>query len=196
MKSNGARSGSVTRRAAWGGAIGPVLFVGAWSSAAAVTARAYSPVYDAISRLAERGADTRVLMSAGFVGLGVALPIYARALHRAVPGVAWLAATTTGIATLAVAAFPLGHSASGDTWHGVFAGIGYVTLASTPLLAARPLLRQGHRALAALGVVAGAVSTVSLVLTTTAAQKGLFQRVGLTATDLWIAVSAVTIARA
>jgi hypothetical membrane protein len=182
------------RAAALGGVIGPAAFIGAWSVGAAVTSREYSPIDDAISRLASVGADTRALMTAGFVGFGVALPVYASALRRVVSGPAWLAAATTGIATLGVAATPLEHSATVDTWHGVVAGIGYVTLAATPLLAARPLLHHGHRALAAAGIVAGTVSTIALALTTTGLPTGLFQRLGLTATDIWVATSGIAIA--
>ena len=48
-------------------------------------------------------------------------------------------AAMTGVATLAVAAAPLDHSDAIDTLHGACATFGYVTLAATPLLAARPL---------------------------------------------------------
>ena len=174
--------------------IGPAAFIGAWVLSAAVTSGEYSSIDDAISRLAAVGADTRPLMAAGFVGFGIALPIYATALRRSVGGASWVTAAATGIATLAVAATPLDHSAAVDRWHGVFAGIGYVTLAATPLLAARPLISQGHRALARFGLVAGAVSAISLMLTTTALPSGLFQRLGLTAGDVWIAASALAIA--
>jgi hypothetical membrane protein len=180
--------------AATGGVIGPAMFIGAWTVSAAVTTREYSPIDDAISRLAAVGADSRALMSAGFIGFGVALPVYASALRRVVGGAAWLTAAGTGIATLAVAATPLERSATIDTWHGVFAGVGYVTLAATPLLAVRPLLSQGHRVLGGFGVVAGAVSAIALVLTTTSLPTGLFQRLGLTAADIWVATSALAIA--
>ena len=93
-----------------------------------------------------------------------------------------------------MAATPLERSATIDTWHGVFAAVGYVTLAATPLLAVRPLLAQGHRALSGFGVVAGAVSAIALVLTTTGLPTGLFQRLGLTAADIWVATSALAIA--
>jgi hypothetical membrane protein len=182
------------RAAALAGVVGPAAFIGAWSVGAAVTDGEYSSIEDPISRLAAIGADTRPLMSAGLIGFGVSLPIYAVALRRLGCGVASLTAAATGIATLAVAAAPLDRSITGDRWHGVFAGFGYLTVAATPLLAAPSLLCRGQRGLAGLGLVCGAVSAISLMLTTTALPNGLFQRLGLTAADVWIAVSAVAIA--
>ncbi len=129
----------MTRRsAAWGGIIGPAAFIGAWALGGAITS-GYSPVEDAISRLAAVHAETRPLMTAGFVIFGVGLPVYACALRDALAGPAWCTAAAAGIATLLVAAAPLDHSATVDTLHGVFAGTGYVALALTPLLAIRPL---------------------------------------------------------
>ncbi len=51
-----------------------------------------------------------------------------------------------------------------------------------------------HRVLGGLGVVAGVVSAIALVLTPTVLPTGLLQRVGLTVADIWIATSAVAIA--
>ncbi|MCU1393299.1 MAG: hypothetical protein JWM34_1727 [Ilumatobacteraceae bacterium] len=133
-------------------------------------------------------------MTAGFIAFGVAVPAYAAALRRSVDGPAWIAAAATGVATLAVAAAPLEHSSTVDSLHAVFAGIGYATLAAAPLLAARPLSRDGHRRLARLGVVVGATSAACLALTTTGLPTGLFQRIGLTAGDLWLASTAVAMA--
>ncbi len=184
----------MVRVAALGGVVGPAMFIGAWTVSAAVTGGEYSSVDDAISRLAAADADTRALMTAGFIGFGIALPAYGWALRQVLGGSAWVTATAAGIATLAVAALPLDRSASLDTWHGVFAWIGYVTLAATPLLAAGPLLRRGHRVLGALGLVASIVSGVALALTASDLPTGLFQRLGLTAADVWIAGSALAIA--
>jgi hypothetical protein len=153
----------------------------------------YSSIEDAISRLAAVNADTRTLMTAGFVVFGIGLPVYAVALRKAVDGPAWITAALTGLATLAVAATPLDRSATVDRWHGVFAGLGYVTLAATPLLAFRSLRSRGHRVLARAGLVAGGLSTVALLLTLTDLPTGLFQRLGLTATDLWVVASASAI---
>lgn len=170
---------------ALGGAIGPTAFIGAWLIGASTTP-GYSMVDDAISRLAAVDADTRLLMTAGFVTFGVAVPMYARALRAAVPGPSWMAATATGIATLAVAALPLDHSDLVDQLHGIAAGIGYVTLALTPALAVRPLLRSGRRRLAIAGVVAATVSAIALPVSLAVDATGLFQRIGLTASDLWL----------
>ncbi len=70
-----------TQREAAGGLIGPVGFVGAWIIGGLIKPD-YSPVEDAISRLAAIGASTRPLMTCGFVCFGVAVPTYAWALRR------------------------------------------------------------------------------------------------------------------
>lgn len=182
------------RVSALGGIVGPLGFIGAWAIGAATTSASYSVIDDPISRLAAVGADTRGLMTAGFVTFGVSLPVFASALRSAVPGRAWIAAAATGLATLGVAAAPLDRSDAIDRLHGVFAGIGYLTLAATPLLAASPLLALGHRRLALSGLAAGLTSAVALALTTTSLPTGLCQRIGLTVSDLWIIAAAVTIA--
>ncbi len=183
------------RRAAVGGVVGPAAFVGSWVVGGLATAADYSPLDDAISRLAATSADTRALMTAGFVAFGIGVPVYAAALRVAVGGRAWMAAAATGVATLAVAATPLDRSTAVDGWHAVFAALGYATIAATPLLAVSPLRRMGHRRLAGTGVAAGVVSTIALVLTAGGRATGLFQRIGLTAGDIWIATSAWSIVR-
>lgn len=176
-----------------GGVIGPVAFVAAWSILGARTS-GYSPTEDAISRLAASGAPTRAAMTAGFVVFGTGLPLFASALRRSLPGPAWALAAATGAATLAVAATPLG-SPTRDTMHGAFAAIGYVTLAGVPLLAARPLAARGRRRWAVWSVVAGATSAACLAATVLGPRHGLFQRAGLTVTDLWVVAYALDMLR-
>ena len=183
------------RTAALGGVIGPAGFIGAWVVGAAVTSAPYSSIDDAISRLAAVGSDTRWLMTAGFVTFGLSLPVYAWALRCTVAGRAWIPAAATGLATLAVAAAPLDRSDTIDRLHAIFAGVGYVTLAATPLLAASPLLAMGHRRLARFGIAAGITSAITLALTTTGLPTGLLQRVGLTVSDGWIVATALAITR-
>jgi hypothetical membrane protein len=187
-------SGTGARRCALGGVVGPVAFVTAWSIGG-LAASHYSAVDDAISHLAEIGAPTRPLMTAGFVVFGIGLPVYAVALREALPGWSWLTAAATGLATLGVAAAPLGRSSTCDAVHGVFAGTGYVTLALTPLLAAGPLRRAGRSAWARLSIAIGVVAGISLLATTATDLDGLFQRLGLTVVDLWIIATAVEIRR-
>ena len=101
-----------------------------------------------------------------------------------------MTAAATGLATIGIAALPLERSAAVDTWHGAAAGVAYVTLAATPLLAGRSLRERGHRRLAALSGLVGVVTATSLALSLTGLPTGLFQRIGLTTGDLWIMVSA------
>lgn len=178
--------------AAVGGVVGPAAFIGAWV-VGSVTKAGYSPVDDAISRLAAVGASTQPLVTAGLLAFGIGVPIYATALRRALGGLAFVTAAATGLATIGIAALPLDRSAAVDTWHGAAAGIAYVTLVATPLLARRPLRDRGHRRLAALSVLVAVVTGTSLALSFTALPTGLFQRIGLTTGDLWIAASATAI---
>jgi hypothetical membrane protein len=186
--------GTGARRCALGGIVGPIAFVAAWSIGG-LAAPHYSAIDDAISHLAEVGAPTRPFMTAGFVVFGIGLPVYAGALRASLPGWSWVTAAATGLATLGVAAAPLGRSTSGDGVHGILAGAGYVTLALTPLLAAGPLRRAGRSTLANLSVAAGALAGLSLLATTTAEANGLFQRLGLTVVDVWIVATAAELLR-
>jgi hypothetical membrane protein len=180
------------RLLALGGVVGPAAFVAAWVGCGLATA-GYSPVTDAISELARIGASTRPAMTLGFVVFGIGVPLYAVALRAALPGSAWIAAVVCGVATLGVAAVPLGRGSDG--WHGAFAGLGYVALAATPALAAGPLRRLGRQPAATVSLVAAGVAAVCLAATVAGAAHGLFQRAGLTVGDAWLVISAVVILR-
>lgn len=177
-------------RFAWGGIAGPAAFVSAWL-VGGVSTRGYSPVDDAISRLAAVGASTRPLMTAGFVAFGVAVPVYSAALRVSVPGPAWKAALGTGLATLGIALFPLDVSSTIDNVHAAVATLGYVTLAATPLLAARPLAAAGYRRAAEASVAVGVGAGLCLAGTVVGPAHGLLQRLGLTLGDAWLVTSAV-----
>jgi hypothetical membrane protein len=178
------------RRAALGGVVGPVVFIMTWAMAS-VMLRGYSMSDDAISELAAVGADTRALMTGGFVAFALCVVPYAVALRQDLGGAAWISAAGTGVATLVVAAIPLGQSTTADHCHGVVAVLGYFSLAVTPLLAVRPLLDRGSRAAASLSIVTAAVSATGLLLSDITPLTGLFQRIGLTAGQIWIASSAL-----
>ncbi len=181
-------------RAAWGGVLGPVAFVGAWAIGGTITSREYSPVLDTISRLAAIGADTRPLMTTGMIVFGLAVPVYGVVIRRAVPGPAWISAVIAGVATLGVAALPLDHSSLVDSLHLVAAGVGYVALALVPVLARSGLIASGHRRLAMFGSVAAIVAGASMVTSLVVDQSGLFQRIGLTSGDAFLVASVPAIA--
>jgi hypothetical protein len=182
------------RVAAVCGVLAPVSFVGAWAVCGGLRP-GYSPVHEAISQLARQGTANRLGMTAGFVGFGVLLPVFAERLPS------WLgagpalraAATVAGLSTLAVAALPLQREpgGSGDVWHAVAAGVGYVAMAASPALAVRPLLRDGRRTPARVSAAVSVASAVCLGVSVTAGPTGLFQRLGLGVVDAWFASVAI-----
>ncbi len=176
-----------------GGVVGPAAFVTAWSVLGATTS-GYSPVDDAISRLAASGAPTRVPMSAGFAVFGAGMGLYGASLRAALPGPAWALAAATGAATLGVAALPLATS-MGDTPHNVAAATGYATLAALPVAAAAAFATHGRRRWARYSLATGVLSAAVLLSSTLGMAPGLAQRAGLTVVDVWVMASAVDILR-
>ncbi|HEX9969095.1 MAG TPA: DUF998 domain-containing protein [Acidimicrobiales bacterium] len=173
---------------ALGGIVGPLAFVGAWAALGATRA-GYDPLRDPISRLAEDGASTRAAMTTGFLVFGVGVPLFGVALRRGLGGQAGTAAVATGLATIGVAALPLGRGV--DLEHGVAATAGYVTLAAVPLLASRRLVGADR----AVSTATGLLSAACLAATPFVGAVGLFQRLGLAVVDAWIVVAAVRLAR-
>jgi hypothetical protein len=179
------------RLLAMGGVLGPPVFVGTWAIAG-LTTKGFSSVEGAISDLAAVGAPTRVAMTLGFVVFGLGLFAFGFALRETLAGNAWIAALATGACTIAVAATPLGGWAP-DAVHATFAGLGYATLVALPLLAARPLARLDRRAGARASVLIAAISAACLLASTLGPAHGLWQRLGLTAGDVWIVAIASAI---
>ena len=182
------------KRPGMGWRAGPAIFIADWALLGA-TKRGYSPVQDAISRLAEMGASTCVPMTGGFIIYGLGLTSYGLALRRQHPGAAGTCAMATGLATLGVAAFPLGTPSS-DAAHAVFAGLGYATLAAVPIAASRRLMAAGHPRLARVSMVTGLTTgALLLVSAIVSPAHGLTQRAGLTLGDTWALVSALAMLR-
>lgn len=168
------------------GILAPACFVGGWLVAGA-RARDYDPLHDAISQLARVGAPTRPVMTAGFVGFGLLALPWARTLSRSLGDQRLLGSVgLAGVATLATAALPLGGPL-GDGAHAVAAGLGYVGMASSPVIGARSLTGKAKAASYAVGVV----SAASLVGSLAGAYDGGFQRLGLTVVDVWFVAMAV-----
>ncbi|MCU1454674.1 MAG: hypothetical protein JWN46_2820, partial [Acidimicrobiales bacterium] len=172
-----------------GGVVGPAAFVSAWAAVGA-TRPGYSPVHDAISRLAAVGAPGRGWMTAGFVVFGLAVSAYATVVRRRLPGLAWMSAAATALATLLVGALPLDRTATVDRLHAAAAVIGYVTLAAIPLLAASAMADLAGAAWRHWSWAAAAVAAVLLAASVAGLARGLTQRTGLLAGDVWLAASA------
>jgi hypothetical membrane protein len=179
---------TVDRGLAAAGAVGVGAFVAAWSACGLLRDH-YSPIDDAISRLAEVGAPYRAWMTVGFVTFGAGMILFSQAARLAVPGPSWLAAVVTGVAALGVAAAPLGRA---DAAHYVFAVIGYVSLAALPMLAADRFRRVGAVGWARWSVGAGVGSAIFLALSALNGDHGLTQRIGLGLTDLWVVTAATS----
>lgn len=173
------------------GIAGVAAFVAAWAIGG-MSLDGYSAVQDAISRLAAIDEPTRASMTAGFVAFGLGVPLFAQALRRTLGGPSWIAATVTGLATLGVAATPLGRFDDAHVW---FATLGYASLAATPLLAAPILRARGARLAANWSIACGVASAALLAASTIDVANGLTQRVGLGIGDLWIVVAALSIIR-
>lgn len=175
------------------GVLAPASFVTAWAVCGALR-DGYDPVQEAISQLAREGTPGRLGMTAGFVGFGVLLPVFAQRLPALVGAGRALRVTATvaGVSTLAVAALPLQREAggTGDALHAAAAGLGYLAMAASPALAVRPLSAQGRRTAAGASAAVSAVSAAALVTSVTSGPTGLWQRIGLGVVDVWFAAIA------
>lgn len=178
-----------SRARAWAGIAGPAAFVAAWGVLGA-TRGGYSSVNDPISRLAEIGSPTRPVMTAALLTFAAGVVAYVPVLRLRFPGSTARAATVTALATVGIAAAPLGGR-GGDEVHGVIAGIAYVGWAAMPLLAGRTQLDRGERTAATVSIGAGLAIAVALATSVLQQDRtGLTQRLGLTIGDLWFMASA------
>lgn len=173
---------------------GPVAFIGGWVIGGGRTPD-YSPINDAISRIAAVGAPNQNLMTAGFIAYGASVIVGSTALRASPLRRCWWLAAVNGAATIAVAALPLDHSTTVDTWHGVAAGIGYASITALPIVSAGPLRELGHDRAATLAIIGGVTSGVCLVATTVTDANGFFQRFGLTVGDVWLVAAGIALFR-
>lgn len=187
-------SRSLNRLAASGAIWGPATFIGAWVAGGLHT-DGYSPIGDAISRLAAEGADTSTLMNAGFIGYGVGVTAAAWPLRFIIGKPAAAALATNAVLTFGVLATPLDRSESIDQLHAVFAGSAYAALAAAGLLAARHLSAVGYPKASKLAMTVGSVTGVSLFAVVFDVASGLFQRIGLTTSDLAMMGAAIAYLR-
>ncbi len=76
----------------------------------------------------------------------------------------------------------------------MFAGTGYVAVASVPLLSAAVLRRRGADGAARASVAMSVLSGACLAGTLAGPAHGLFQRLGLTIADAWLVAAGIGIA--
>lgn len=177
---------AVRRTGAAAGAVGVAAFVTGWVLGGA-RRRGYSPVHQAISQLARYGTPQRALMQTAFLVFGVGVALFGLTLARSW-GRLLLGALVAlnGLATVAVASFPLSAAGGGseDTRHAAAASVGYVTLALVPLAGRRGV------GLPRLSLAFAVITAVALLLSVVAHPTGLWQRVGLTTGDCWLLIAA------
>ncbi|WP_280837132.1 DUF998 domain-containing protein [Micromonospora sp. A200] len=164
-------------------AAAPVLLVGGWTLAATRQPGGFDQVAGTISALAARDATDRWIMTVGLLGLGLCHCLTAAGLRPLRPAGRLLLALG-GLATLAVAAFPLPAQQGSSTPHGLSAAVAFGALALWPALAAHPRRAPvGATALTARRGTAAAALLLALVgwfvveLTTGGARIGLAERV-------------------
>lgn len=186
----------VPERTPWWGVVSsaaaPVLLIGGWTVAAGRQRGGFDSVSETISALAAHGADDRWVMTFALAGLGVCHVTTALALRPA-RRTGRLVLGVGGIATLAVAAFPLPADDSGSAAHTVAAGVSFVALGAWPLLAGRRGQRRPLTPLSSSVTGAALLGLVGWLFVELAADSdrvGLAERVAAGAEALWPLVAA------
>ena len=156
-------------RALVSASLAPVFLIGGWTLAALRQPAGYDATRDTISALAGLGATDRWVMTAGLVGLGVCHLVTASGLRNAATAGRILLATG-GVATLAVAAFPVPRTGSSAA-HAVAALVAFGALTLWPVLA------RGSKGAAATAVLALLLTWFALELFGDGARIGLSERV-------------------
>jgi hypothetical membrane protein len=173
-------SPAVGRAALVSASLAPVLLIGGWTLAAQRQPAGYDATRDTISALAGLGATDRWVMTAGLVGLGVCHLVTASGLRPAATAGRVLLATG-GVATLAVAAFPVPRTGSSAA-HAVAALVAFGALTLWPVFARAPkgAVSQGTTA-----VLAILLAWFGLELFGDGALTGLSERVLAAAQAIW-----------
>ncbi|MGB2570640.1 DUF998 domain-containing protein [Micromonospora citrea] len=125
----------VPRWALLSAALAPVLLIGGWTLGAAHQPGGFDQVTGTISALAARDAADRWIMTLALLGLGLCHCVTAAGLRPLRPA-GRLVLALGGVATVAVAAFPLPSGRGSSTPHGLAAAVAFGALALWPALAA------------------------------------------------------------
>lgn len=146
----------------------------------------YSPVEDHISNLASVYAPSHALMTFGLGAFGVGVATAAWPLRRFIGNPAAIALGFNGLFVVGVMLTPEGRSSDTDFLHGGFAILVYWSLTLVAPLAALTFRRRGLIYWAMASWVAGVGTGVFLWISLESTKSGLFQRLGLTTTDVWL----------
>jgi hypothetical protein len=175
----GASPDQVHRLLRWAVVTAVALFAASWTVVGALTPR-YDEVQEPISRLAQRHAPYRLVMVGALLVIGVLLPVWGWVLAHALdlPELRVIA-TTSGIGIIGLALVPLNED---EAVHSLFGLAVYVSSSLVPLLGCRAVrsvrIRHASRLLGVLTALAFALSVQGVC-------TGLFQRLGLTAVQVW-----------
>ncbi len=163
----------------------PVALVAGWNYAAAAQSGHYDSLRDTLSELAGYGATHREVMTWAFVVLG-ASHLGTASLLRPAGHRGRVLQAVGGLATLAVAIFPVSDESDGYA-HGVAATVAFVALALWPAFAARtdgpPVLRP--RVMRAASIVLGLLVAWFAVSLALGDLVGLAERVAALSEALW-----------
>jgi len=188
------------QRLALAGILGPVAF-GLTAVVGGAIESGYSPVHSYISELAAEGSGVRVLMTTGFLVLGLCIVVFAYALRVLRPAAVLLVLVValSGVGTLMAGTFSCdegcptkGQTSTHQDLHNVSSVITFSSWIIAPLVAARQL-RGTRYALASLALGAGAL-VVGLVLGSFADHApddpvGALQRAELLVVGVWFVVT-------
>jgi hypothetical protein len=165
------------------GIIGPVVFVAGWMILGAKLL-GYSPRSEPISELARRGVSTHTAMTLIFVFFSLSSLAFSFSL-RPLSRNAARAMVFHGIGGMGAAVFPLGMFKS-DLPHEFFAGVVYISIGLFPLFST--FAKN-------LAISTSVIIGVSLCISVFGPETtlGLFQRIGLTLGDAWMAYAAVRV---
>lgn len=188
------QSNQRSTRFAAGAIIGPIAFIASWVIGGLLL-DGYHPAVDAISRLAAKDAPTVPILNVGLATYGVGVGLGAIALRRVVGTPSSIALALNALLTFGVLTTPLEHSTTIDRLHTLFAASAYVALALASLLAALRFRQRGWSKAAALSAGVGVITAASLAATGIAEWSGLFQRIGLTVSDVWMMAVATFVLR-
>ena len=164
---------------------GPGLFIVAWVVGGFMI-DGYSRLEDHISALAAVDAPSRLLMNVGFAAFVAGVGSAAWPLRNVIGNAAALALGINALFVLGVLLTPDGLSSSTDFLHGGFAMFVYLSLTLAGPLAALTFRRRGMSYWALISLLVGTITAVSLWISLGETRSGLFQRLGLTTTDLWL----------